>query len=133
MISGQGSAKQVCDGVRVAGRAVSVDEQLLSDRGGRRLRLPARRSASFMLSPSQALGRMSPVLAHAAELHSHASPTMQHHPALLNSTEQPITAVPHRKIGDDATAASNAFLSMSPTMQWLQVTISLHFLGGDCS
>lgn len=102
---------------------MSVDEQLLSDRGGRRLRLPARRSASFMLSPSQALGRMSPVLAHAAELHSHAPPAMQHHPALVNSPEQAITASQRRENGDGATSASNAFLSMSPTMQWLQVTI----------
>ncbi len=113
---------------------MSVDEQLLSDRGGRRLRLPARRSASFMLSPSQALGRMSPVLALAAELHSHGPPAMQQHPAHVNSSEQPITAVQRQKSGNDAAAASNAFLSMSPTMQWLQVTISLilRFLVGDC-
>ncbi|BDA48634.1 probable 2-phosphoglycerate kinase at N-terminal half [Coccomyxa sp. Obi] len=108
--------------LRVSGRAVSADEQLLSDRGGRRLRLPARRSASFMLLPSQALGHMSPVLAHAAELHSHASPAMQRHPALHNSIEQPIMQRHHRS-GDEATA-SNAFLSMSPTMQWLQVAFS---------
>lgn len=87
-----------------------------------------------MLSPSQALGRMSPVLALAAELHSHGPPAMQQHPAHVNSSEQPITAVQRQKSGNDAAAASNAFLSMSPTMQWLQVTISLilRFLVGDC-
>ncbi len=108
---------------RVSTRAVSADEQLMSQRGGRRVRLPARRSASFMLSPSLAAGRMSPVLANAAELHSHtpiAGGGLLRHPVPGSVRQQPISAAHRRPSGDEA-AASHAFLSMSPTMQWLQV------------
>ena len=116
-------AESSCCGIRVSTRAVSADEQLLLQHEGRRVRLPARRSASFMLSPSLAAGRMSPVLANAAELHTHAPLAgggLLRHPALGSAQQQPILAAHRRPLGDES-AASNAFLSMSPTMQWLQV------------
>ncbi|KAK9909774.1 hypothetical protein WJX75_007283 [Coccomyxa subellipsoidea] len=121
--NGVPDTKEESDLLRVSTRAVSADEQLLSQRGGRRVRLPARRSASFMLSPGLAVGCMSPVLAHAAELHTHAPIAgggLLRHPELGSAREQPISAA-HRRPSGDESAASNAFLSMSPTMQWLQV------------
>jgi hypothetical protein len=93
------------------------------------VRLPARRSASFMLSPTSPGGHMSAVLASASALCA-ASGEQLVRPGAGSFAEHILrdglgpahasTAAP--LAGDDPSAT--AFLSMSPTMQWLQVEFS---------
>lgn len=129
---------------RVANRAISADQQLHASR--ERVRLPARRSASFMLSRStSAAGRMSPMLASAAALRGSQS----EHLARPDDGGDPGTGRPllgdsgggggigQRRTSCPVTALSwndkqsSVFMSMSPTMQWLQVPAQ-HYVFAQC-
>ena len=96
-----------------------------------------RRSASFMLSPTTGAGMMSPVLTHAAQLAAAAAAAREAPPSTPPRPRTPDRATGQGGEPDQASLAggpSAAFLSLSPTMQWLHVSAHLrvvlvwHFL-----